>query len=205
MVVILFVYVRLHVFLRHSRRSVQESLHDSGCLEIESGQPPGLDYPKEDEFGEKSPRASTVSEGVPPSSWGSQVTVCPQPRTPGTRPILAESIHENMADFINRKARMLVLLFPLSVSDTASFVSCFRQKSTYPSHEYTALVVVSLAKFIYDATHSRPSVTLHAAARWTFFLQGGLDALTYAWAAARLKRAVRRLEEQRPQVSAARM
>ncbi|KAF8604502.1 hypothetical protein BDV93DRAFT_573982 [Ceratobasidium sp. AG-I] len=172
------------VNLMLSRRSVQKSLHDSVSLEIESGQPPGQDYPQTDELGDKLPRPSTVSEGTAPSSWGSQVTVCPQPRTPGTNPISVEPIRENMADFINRKARMLVLLFPLS---------------------YTILVIVSLAKLIHDMTHSRPNAALHAAARWTLFLQGGLDALTYAWAAARLKRAVRRLEEQRPQVSAARL
>jgi len=115
LVIILFIYIRLHIFLRHRRRSVQKSLHDTVSLETESGQLPVLGRFQTDELGEKSPRLSAISDVAAPSSWGSQVTVCPQPRTP---PTSTEPIHENMADFINRKARMLVLLFPLSVGRT---------------------------------------------------------------------------------------
>lgn len=63
--------------------------------------------------------------------------------------------------------------------------------------KYAVLVIVSLAKLVYDATNSRPSVALHSVARWMLLLQGSLDALTYGWAGARLKQAARKLEEER--------
>jgi hypothetical protein len=102
-----------------------------------------------------------------------------------------------MADFINRKARMLILLFPLSVSLDHLNLKQLKLKKLPFYPKYTILVVVSLAKLTYDTTNPRPNIVLHVVGRWALFLQGGLDALTYGWAGARLKRAVHRLEAQR--------
>ncbi|KAJ1307211.1 hypothetical protein OPQ81_001326 [Rhizoctonia solani] len=113
-------------------------------------------------------------EGPYTSLCESRPTICEERTTTPADPSL---ITESVADLINRKARTLVLLFPLS---------------------YTVLVIVSFSKLVYDTTSSKPSVALHAIALWTMFLQGTLDALTYGWAGTRLKQTVRNLEEQQP-------
>ncbi|KAG8767918.1 hypothetical protein FRC12_005950 [Ceratobasidium sp. 428] len=165
--VVLTIYLRLHLFLRHRRQDVRSSQHTAPS-EIEGGKISG--YTKE--FG-SSPRQSASLDETSITMPLDQTAVCDQRLGQGSDS--NEPLHENMADFINRKARMLILLFPLS---------------------YTILVIVSLAKLSYNAVHPQQNLIMNVAGRWTLFLQGGLDALTYGWAGARLKRAVRRLEEQ---------
>ncbi|KAG8714332.1 hypothetical protein FRC08_012071 [Ceratobasidium sp. 394] len=164
LIVILTIYLRLHIFLRHRRRDVRDSQYTIST-ETESRELPG--YTKE--FGSGSRQNASLD--TPTALSLDQTTVHDQTVGQG----LDEPLHENMADFINRRARMLILLFPLS---------------------YTILVVVSLVKLSYNAVHPQQNLILNVVGRWALFLQSGLDALTYGWAGARLKRAVHRLEAQ---------
>ncbi|KAG8681728.1 hypothetical protein FRC09_017291, partial [Ceratobasidium sp. 395] len=143
-----------------TRQDVRSSQHTAPS-EIEGGKISG--YIKE--FG-PSPRQSASLDETSITMSLDQTAVCDQRLGQGS--VSNEPLHENMADFINRKARMLILLFPLS---------------------YTILVIVSLAKLSYNAVHPQQNLIMNVAGRWTLFLQGGLDALTYGWAGARLKRA----------------
>ncbi|KAG9103121.1 hypothetical protein FRC06_000147 [Ceratobasidium sp. 370] len=103
LIVILTIYLRLHMFLRHRRRDVRDSQY-TVSTEIESGQPPG--YAKE-----SGTRASL--DETPAARSLDQANVYDQ--TVGQGSGSNEPLHGNLADLINRKACMLILLFPLSV------------------------------------------------------------------------------------------
>ncbi|CAE6478653.1 hypothetical protein ACGC1H_003030 [Rhizoctonia solani] len=167
---ILSIYIKLHALLRGERRRIKNALRtkaEEGSQDPDN--PPALQGPHRPSV------CDTLHESALEQNelklWESGPTICKN-QTRAAGPSL---IAESMADLINRRARVLMLLFPLS---------------------YTILVIVSLSKLVYDTTSSTPSVALHSVARWTLFLQGILDALTYGWAGARLKQSVRKLEEQ---------
>ncbi|CAE6487442.1 unnamed protein product [Rhizoctonia solani] len=164
------IYIQLHMLLRSRRRSVKNASQSK--TEDDSQELGGLSrlegphrMPLECNY-----LRSSIKEENRLELWESGPAVC-ENQTISSPNMITESV----ADLINRKARTLILLFPLS---------------------YTILVIVSLSKLVYDATNSKPSIALHATARWTLFLQGTLDALTYGWAGARLRQSVRKLEGQ---------
>ncbi|CAE6401312.1 unnamed protein product, partial [Rhizoctonia solani] len=153
LITIASVYAQLHVLLRCRQRGVKDVLQAKPEEYWRD-----LDQPLAHEGTgiqsvKHSYQGSTLDQNAL-EMWESGPTVCETRAVDGSSSLITESV----ADFISRKARTLILLFPLS---------------------YTILVIMSLSKLIYDATSSEPSVALHSVARWTFFLQGALDALTY--------------------------
>ncbi|KAL7411028.1 hypothetical protein BDY24DRAFT_397460 [Mrakia frigida] len=78
---------------------------------------------------------------------------------------------ESMARFMNRKASLLMLSFPLA---------------------YVVLFSVSLIRIIYDFTSDTPIPALSAISRWFVFSQGLADALIYGLIEWKVKRSVRR-------------
>lgn len=96
------IYIHLHMFLRRRRGRV-DNIQRTVSKELQQTQPFELCDP---ELG-KSIDEDTVS-------WGP--AVCQLPQGPGGSAGYMESWNESVADFINRKARALILLFPLSVS-----------------------------------------------------------------------------------------
>ncbi|KAH7342084.1 hypothetical protein B0J17DRAFT_649394 [Rhizoctonia solani] len=165
-------YLQLHILLGSRRRRVKDALRPK----TEEGsqnpnKPSELEGPHARSLEGETLHASFLNQNEL-KLWDSGPTVC-ENQTAVANPSL---ITESIADLISRKARTLLLLFPLS---------------------YTILVIVSLSKLVYDTTSSKPSTALHTVARWTHFLQGSLDALTYGWGGARLKQSVQRLEERR--------
>ncbi|QRV89449.1 hypothetical protein RhiJN_17467 [Ceratobasidium sp. AG-Ba] len=106
--IILTVYLRLHLLLRHRRRDVRNSQHTIS-IEGKEGELPELANEPD-----ATPRQSGSLDDIPVPLTLPQTTGYNQSPAQGSSPGSHEQIPENIVDFINRKARMLILLFPLS-------------------------------------------------------------------------------------------
>lgn len=110
---------------------------------------------------------------------------------------------ESMNAYLNRKASLLMILFPIAVSlPSPTLLSAHRRgrktQLTLPlsgplsRSQYVALFSVSLVRIICDFVVANPIAYLSGLSRWMIFSQGIVDFVIYGVVEIRVKRAVRR-------------